>query len=343
VSSPKPRYLAVAAAVAALALAACGSGPTTSPASPALPSASPTPPTQPLTGLPLAADDPSARRPALFIKVENAYEARPQSGLDKADVVYEELVEGGMSRFAAIFQSRDPGEVGPVRSVRPMDPPLAAPLKGLAAFSGGIGPFIVALDEVAQDLSAEKLGEAPPYHRAPSRVAPHNLYVNAKGLWPKAGTPYNRPPLPLFEYGPLPDAGARPAGAVRMSFSDMDQDSRNSWRWDGRAWNRLQNGRPFTVAGSGILSATNVLIERVLVHDTPYIDAAGLRVPESIVVGSGNGTLLRDGKATDVTWSKPRPESPTDLMSSSGQPVKLKPGTAWVELVPVGLPVTVTS
>ncbi|MGZ6869640.1 MAG: DUF3048 domain-containing protein, partial [Frankiaceae bacterium] len=103
-SSPKPRYLAVAAAVAALALAACGSGTTTSPAlpalpaSPALPSASPTPPTQPLTGLPVAADDPSARRPTLFIKVENAYEARPQSGLDKADVVYEELVEGGMSR-----------------------------------------------------------------------------------------------------------------------------------------------------------------------------------------------------------------------------------------------------
>src|SRR5512143_549383 len=102
---PRWSALAVPAVLALLAVTACG-GSGSTPAS-----------TYPLTGLPVRAGDPAAARPALLVKVDNAFEARPQAGIDKADVVYEELVEGGITRLAAVFQSSDPGEVGPVRSV----------------------------------------------------------------------------------------------------------------------------------------------------------------------------------------------------------------------------------
>ena len=195
-----------------------------------------------MTGLPMAANDPAAQRPALLVKVDNAFEARPQTGIEKADIVYEELVEGGITRFAAIFQSTDPGEVGPVRSVRPVDPALAAPLHGLAVFSGGIPAFVSQLDAVAQNLSAEQIGERPPYRRSRDRTAPHNLYVGAGGLWKLAQPPYNTPPAPVFAYGSLPSSGPKPAASAKMSF---DSHNTIAWRWDGSVWRRSQNGRPF--------------------------------------------------------------------------------------------------
>ena len=140
-------------------------------------------PTQPLTGLPLAAGSAAATRPALFVKIENAPQARPQTGLDKADVVYEAIAEGGITRFAAIFQSIDPGDLGPVRSVRPQDPDIAAPLRGIAAFSGGVAPIVSDLSTVAQNLSADTSVAAAAYHRTSDRSAPHNLYATASKLW----------------------------------------------------------------------------------------------------------------------------------------------------------------
>ena len=83
-----------------------------------------------------------ARRPALAVKIENSVDARPQSGLNAADVVWEEVVEGGITRFVAVYHSTLPPEIGPIRSVRPMDAAIAGPLHGLFAFSGGQGPFV---------------------------------------------------------------------------------------------------------------------------------------------------------------------------------------------------------
>jgi len=322
----RPSRWAAVAALGALAVTACGSGSTKASE-------------HPLTGLPMAANDPAARRPALFVKVDNAFEARPQTGIEKADIVYEELVEAGITRFAAIFQSTDLGEVGPVRSVRPVDPALAAPLHGVAVFSGGIPAFVSQLAAVAQNLSAEQIGERPPYRRSRDRTAPHNLYVGAGGLWKLAQPPYNTPPAPVFAYGSLPSSGTKPAASAKMSF---DSHNTIAWRWDGSVWRRSQNGRPFAVTGSASIGPANVLVQVVQVRPTQYVDVVGNSVTESVVTGTGSGVLLRNGTATDVTWSKPDQDSATSLTEASGNEVTLAPGSTWVELVPAGQPVTVT-
>ena len=101
-------------------------------------------------------------------------------------MVYEAVAEGGITRFAAIFQSTDPGNVGPVRSVRPQDPDLAAPLHGLAAFSGGVAPIVSDISTVTQNLSGDSGAGATAYHRSSDRAAPHNLYATARLLWAAA-------------------------------------------------------------------------------------------------------------------------------------------------------------
>jgi hypothetical protein len=291
----------------------------------------------PLTGVSVAADSPALHRPAIFVKIENAPAARPQSGLDKADVVYEAVAEGGITRFAAIFQSQDPGRVGPVRSVRPQDADLAAPLHGLAAFSGGLSAFVAPLNEVAQNLSADRIGEGPPYLRISDRRAPHNLYLDVAGLWPKADADHKDPPPPLFSYGSLP-AGATPATSVTVR---MSAPVAVTWSWDGAAWRRSQDGQPFTVTGSGRIGPPNVLVQFVSLARTQYVDPAGTPVPAADLVGSGSAVLFRDGREITGTWSKPDRATPTAFTAADGAPMLLSPGQTWVQLAPKGAPLSV--
>jgi hypothetical protein len=292
----------------------------------------------PLTGLPVAADSPVLSRPAIFVKIENAAAARPQSGLDKADVVYEAVAEGGITRFAAIFQSEDPGRVGPVRSVRPQDADLAGPLHGLAAFSGGLSAFVQPLDSVAQDLSADRIGERPPYIRIADRRAPHNLYLDVAGLWPKANSDHQDPPAPLFSYGSMPAAATTAAAVtVRMSPSVTV-----TWTWDGTVWRRSQNGSAFTVTGSGRIGPRNVLVQSVDITSTRFVDPAGTPVPASDLIGSGPALLFRDGRELSGTWNKPDRSTATSFTDVDGNTMRLHPGQTWVELAPSGTTISVS-
>ncbi|HEX4428740.1 MAG TPA: DUF3048 domain-containing protein [Frankiaceae bacterium] len=294
--------------------------------------------TQPLTGLPLSSDPAAAKRPALFVKIENAPQARPQTGLEKADVVYEAIAEGGITRFAAIFQSTDPGDLGPVRSVRPQDPDIAAPLHGIAAFSGGVTPIVNDLSTVAQDLSADASVAASAYHRTTDRVAPHNLYATASKLWALAAAPFNVAPKPLFDYGAMP-AGATPASAVDVPLSSV-ADVR--WTWDGKAWRRSQDGVPFTVTGAGQIGPANVILQYVQIDSAGYQDVAGTPVPSTVLIGTGKAQVLRGGKVISGTWAKAGRFDVTHFTTADGQVLSLQPGRTWVELVPNTVTATVT-
>jgi len=154
-------------------------------------------PVAPLMGLPLT-DPARLARPALVVKIENAPASRPQSGLDGADVVYEEIVEGGITRFLAVFHSTDAGVVGPVRSLRPSDPDIISPFGGLFAYSGGIPNFIDVLRRTpgVTDVGVDLLDEGPdkPYSRRSGRSAPNNLYTSTAKLYAIApGTGSGRP------------------------------------------------------------------------------------------------------------------------------------------------------
>jgi hypothetical protein len=312
--------------LAAAGLVACGGG-----------SKSDSDTIAPLTGLPATGSSADRNRPALFVKIENSPDARPQTGLESADVVYEVVAEGGITRFAAVFQSTDPGEVGPIRSVRGQDPDLAAPLKGLAVFAGGIPDYVQQIRGVAQDLStSSSLGEGPPFRRDPARRAPHNLYGETAGFWAKAESPYNEAPGKLFSYGGAP-AGAPSATAVTVDFSPA---ATVSWRWDGSAWRRSQAGRSFTVTGSGRIGPANLVVQFVDVRDTDVRDPAGNPVPLSTLIGSGDAEIFRNGQVIRGTWSKEDQDSRTRY-SAGGDDLALTPGRTWVELVPRSRTVTV--
>src|SRR6516165_8616578 len=173
----RPRWIVALVALAVVA-AACGGGSSVAAKKkkPVVTTTTPGPPVAPLTGLP----DPSGQsltRPALSIKIENTPEARPQTGLDVADVVYEQITEGGITRFIAVYNSTIPPMAGPVRSGRIMDPDLLAPLGGIFAYSGGISQTVAAIAQTPGVNVIVDTGSDPALVRDKTKAAPHNLYA----------------------------------------------------------------------------------------------------------------------------------------------------------------------
>lgn len=178
------------AAGAALVAAACSGGTTEQSAKKRKPPPTSAPstttttipvPDAPFTGLP-DTDGVANGRASLAVKIENSPDARPQSGLDVADIVYEEVVEGGITRFWAVFNSRAPDNIGPVRSVRAMDPNIVHPLGGVIVYSGGTGPN-VALVRATGLVYVDEGNAGDSFYRESSRSAPHNLYGRSASLW----------------------------------------------------------------------------------------------------------------------------------------------------------------
>lgn len=294
----------------------------------------PPPPVRwPLTGVDSAGAD--VDRPALAVKVENSVAARPQTGLDAADVVWEEIVEGGISRYVAVYHSTLPAAVGPVRSVRPMDPAIAGPLRGLFAFSGGQAPFVEATG--AAGLQVLKPG-APGFYRVDERVAPHNTYADPAALLAQADAGHAAaPPAQFVVAGPgeQPTAvtAGTPAGVLDLRLSRI-ATPRWTWSQPDGAWLRAEGTTPAVGADGAPLRAANVVVLRVDVVDTRFVDSAGNPVPETVLVGGGEALVATGGRTVPATWRKGSVGDPVALTGADGQPVRLAAGTTWVELVP---------
>jgi hypothetical protein len=295
----------------------------------------------PLTGQPVGSATAAAARPALSIKVENTPPARPQAGLDQADVVTEELVEGGITRFLVTFQSHDSPLVGPVRSARPVDAALLRQLGGglfgyAGAARGEIAPVKAYSNAVL--LSPDQASGA--YSRSASRPAPHNLYTSTARLYQAADRLGARrgPPPALFSYAGRAPAGAHPVRAVAVPFSPL-ADYVASWRWDPKAgvWDRYQGGRRAIVAGGAGVTTTNVVVMRVKVGTIPgLVDSLGNPDPNVIVDGQGACWVFRDGRVLRGTWRRPAVGQVMRLIGRGGQTIPLHPGRTWIELEPVG-------
>jgi hypothetical protein len=329
------RRRVAAALIVAMSLAACGSEDT----APAAASTSTTPPPPPppppvywpLTGLE-SGEVPA--RPALAVKIENSVDARPQTGLNSADIVWEQVVEGGITRFVAVYHSTVPAEVGPVRSLRPMDAAIAGPLDGLMAFAGGLRPFVdAATAEGLQVLGDEGSG----FYRVKTRYAPHNLYADPAKLLARADAAHQTAPAAQFTVA-APDqqstavvAGA-PAAALTLKLSGV---SHPRWTWDPAGqWLRAEGNTPAVEADGTPLRAANVVVLRVTVVNTPFRDPAGNPVPETQMVGTGEALVATGGRTLAATWTKNSAGEPVALTGADGQPVLLAPGNTWVELVP---------
>lgn len=285
--------------------------------------------TAPLTGLPYG--DENLNRPSLAAKVDNHPAARPQLALDRADIVFEELVEGGLTRYVAIWHSDLPPEIGPVRSVRPMDPDIVSPLGGILAYSGGQQRFVEAMlrTPVASAIHGQS-NVNDFFYRSPDKVAPHNVIVRAVELVANFGD--LAPPQPQFTYAIDPaSATAVTSGDEVVSFTTrFSSFQAPGWEWsaDDGVFLRSQTNGAADVALSGQrIAATNVV--------SIFVDIQVIQdIPTTFLVGSGSGFVATGGHIVSVSWSKASPEAIIELRDSAGQGIALAPGITWVELLP---------
>lgn len=328
--------VAAAATVAVLAGGDGGDEPASSPA----PSSDTAPePVLPLLGTPGSVP----ARAALAVKIDNTEQGRPPSGLTDADVVFEEMVEGGLTRLLAVYQSQDPETVGPVRSARSTDLSILAELgRPLFAWSGANPTFAAAVG--AADIIDVGAGAAPEaYRRADDRRAPYNLYA-APGLLRDAGAgdaAAGTPPDPVFAYRetgvPLSGPGAETADGFRTAATGaLATDIAWSWDAGGEAWMRDQNGSAHLDESGDPVRAANVVVRFTPYGDSGVRDSTGALVPEASAVGEGDAWLLSGGRAQPGRWHKPSADAVTTYTDSAGQPLLLAPGTTWVEVLPPG-------
>jgi Protein of unknown function (DUF3048) N-terminal domain/Protein of unknown function (DUF3048) C-terminal domain len=287
-------------------------------------------PVAPLTGL----GDPGGsalRRQSLGVKIENTPDARPQTGLDQADIVYEEVVEGGITRFWAFFDSKLPETVGPIRSVRSMDPNIILPFGGVVAFSGGT-PDNVALVRATGLVTVDEGNAGAAFFRDPARPAPHNLYGRTEAILGFGGTPV--PPVAMFTYRPAKQSS--PGEPVASFHVGLQAGYDVSYVWDPArgGWARYSQGlEPFLAAGT---PPVQVAPANVVVQFIPYGSGA-----DGDVMGTGEAWVFTDGRLVRGTWGKAFPEAAPQLADAAGAPILLTPGRTWVELAPIGTPVDV--
>jgi len=313
-----------------LALTACGGDGTDDDAAPEADHAAAVvegdPDTWPFTGLPVdGADTSILRRPVLVLKMDNTGSSAPQKGLGSADLVVEELVEGGMTRLAAFYYSDIPGEVGPVRSMRASDIGIVAPADGAMVTSGAAQVTIGRIRGAGIDYYAEG---AAGFFRDSSRSAPYNLFTNLEDVAKAADQTKGRPAdyLPWGEEGDLPRG--QPAGRLAAIFSGGHT---TNWTFQDGGY---VNENSFAADGDEF-PADTVLVLRVPVGDAGYRDPAGNAVPETKLEGRGEAMVFHDGQLVRGSWSKDDLGSPIELTTKSGD-LAVPAGRVWVELVPTG-------
>lgn len=297
----------------------------------------------PLTGEPAPAGG-VPQRPALGIKIGNYPGDRPSAGLNQADIVFEEPVEGAITRLLAVFQCTSASLVGDLRSAREPDVGILSQLSDpLFVHAGGIDPVIsllAAAPLIDDNLYTGSRGSAIIYQ--PGRVAPYSTFVNTASLWAFNPTD-TKPPAPIFEYsGALPPGATQGSGAsVHIPFSST---SDVTWTWNPKAgYQRYYSGSPDILIGGTQTVAANVVIMTVQTSDGPWVENSegGLEVQVN-ALGSGPLVVMRDDTAISGTWHRTSLTQPATLTSSTGKAITLQPGNTWVELVPSGIPVTTT-
>jgi hypothetical protein len=284
----------------------------------------------PLTGMPFEEGTrPSLDGPSVACKIDNVHTETLKANINRTDLVYVELVEGGLTRLVAVWHSDLPTAVGPVRSIRPMDPDIISPLGGIVCYSGGQLKFVTMMRNTnvynATETSEQTHGT---FTRAKDREAPKNVIVDAAKL--AAAHAELTPPAAQFEFTAITDqASAVAAGKPIANFSIYYPSALSHWIYNGTNFARSQDGIVHKDSESGLqTTATNVVVLNV------QIDRQYGKVPKTILVGSGTGWVFSQGKQLAVKWSKASQTAPIVLTDEAGAPIKLVRGNTWVELLP---------
>ena len=276
----------------------------------------------PFTGEPV-----SSLNRALAVKIDNIVYARPQTGLTRADIIYVLPVEGGLSRFLAIFSSHYPPVIGPVRSAREDDLQLLRQLGRPAfAYSGATAALLPYIQRTARivDLYA---GTASGYYRDYRRVGPYNLYAHTKQLLAQAAGASKARDIG-FRFGPPPSGGKVTKSA---SVSYPAASFRFTWSAARGRWLVSMNGAAAVTTDGGRLAPATVVIQHTTVRTSRFLEY-GSPPPFAESVGSGTALVLRNGKAWPVHWSRSAASGGTSFTTASGQPMTFAPGQVMVVL-----------
>lgn len=269
----------------------------------------------------------------LVVKIDDTPFARPQAGLEDADIVYIEEVEGGLTRLAAVFSHAIPEKIGPIRSARITDIDLLSQFGYVAfAYSGAQSKFrpVIAAANL-KDVGAERLG-AKFYKNVPERQAPYAMMMNAKevmAILEEKAEPIARAKSVGWRFGSAPDKGTEIL-EVKISWPAASYTA--TWSPREKRW-LLSNSGIANLSESGKqLGPTTLVIQNVLITDSEYHDKVGGITPLSHLIGSGTGYILRDGRSFTATWSRESEASGTTWRDEKGREILFAPGQVWVAL-----------
>ena len=289
----------------------------------------------PVNGLPMPSG--SNNSIVIGIKNDNNVRARPQSGPQKADAVFEVLVEGGMTRFINIFYQSDTSYHGPIRSARPTDPTVLRPLGGVLVASGATGGLIPEINDMGVPVITDR---RPEYFRISSRKAPHNLYADTAKLKSIAITKgYKKVniPQPLFPWGDPTFENWQNNSFLNLVFSGYTE---TTWTWNGSSYLRTyydayQNQNKNNLhnwldenGNTGQISVDTV----IALFCEPYVHP--LQLPSVKTVGEGRAIILHGGKMLDAKWKRGSNLDPFHITDNNNNILYVPKGKVWISLVP---------
>ena len=320
--------------------------------------------TAPLTGITYVKGSPetaSLNLPPVSCKIDNAAAARPQYNLNKTDMVFVEMVEGGLTRLVATWHSQPVDKVGPVRSIRPMDADIVAPFGGIFCFSGGLPQFVSMMRATGlylADETSEREAPEDSFSRTKEKYSPHNLVVNMALLQSQhadrggAGAMFTYSEYVSESEKTIPDPKTpEEIRELRIYLATLQTGTPTTnvtikyplatsfWAGDG-AGNLLRTqdrAAHLDAVTNEQVRAKNVVVMQV------EIDNTFGEIPKTVMISSGAAWVFQDGKRFEGTWTKPTQASPIELLDGAGVPIKLAPGNTWVELMPTRGTITITS
>ena len=267
--------------------------------------------------------------PVIVVKIDDTNEAHPQVGIDKADLVYIEQVEGGLVRLAAIFSTEIPDQIGPVRSARISDIDLMAQFGKVAFFYSGAQRKFLPVIRSANffDIGAEH--ESPNlYTRDKNRFAPYDMILSGPEVKKRiADLDVAKASNIAWSFGELSNKG-NAIKSVKVKWPAASYIA----NWNGKTWDLLHNGEPDVTSDGVQISPSTFIIQNLVITDSEYKDKLGGVTPFSATVGEGTGWVLRDGFAIRATWNRPDAQSGTTWSDSSGKEIKFAAGQVWIAL-----------
>jgi len=286
----------------------------------------------PLSGL--AVTQAQSQLPITAVMVENSDEARPQSGLSQAGVVFEALTEGGITRFMALYQEGAPGSIGPIRSARPIFIDALLPFNAAYAHVGGSSDALTQIiSDNVKDMNEFYYGGY--YTRISSREAPHNVYTSMSELYSLEQSKGYYSPTSFVQWPRKAEAPSKLPTVTAIKLNPSGPDFAVSYTYNPTAndYMRDEAGAVMVDANTGAQLTPKVVIALVIPSSQGALDASGAYYTDYSDIGSGQADIFQDGTVTTGTWSKSTPSSQLVLTDNSGIPIALNSGQIWITVL----------